>query len=321
MEWFRKANMTFFRWIESFMNLEGSKKRKAKPASIERIKGRITLKDLAKKVVVITGGGSGIGRMLVKLFVQEGSQVVALDNHPGRLAEVKEEIEKSGGSIEIRPVDVTDYEAMESLANDLIETKGGVDVLVNNAGVGHGGPIKDIKIEDWRWVVNTNLMGPINGIKVFLPHMIERRSGHIMNISSANGLFPLPYTSPYASTKFALRALSEILQYEVAQYGVGVTTVHPGMIKDTHLLDHGRPDNEDGPKIQRIADRVGYDLEKAGKAMVKAVRANKARLRVPWTGSGIYQWLYESFPNLWRWVMVFTANRITAMGAGKGTNN
>ncbi len=181
------------------------------------------MKELNGKTVLITGAASGIGRQLAHAFAAEGSRVVAVDiNEEGCRATAAELTGACSYAL-----DVTDAAAAVELAKTVEREVGPLDILVNCAGIVFLSEIADTSLEEWHRIIDINLMGPIHLISAFLPGMYERRSGHVVNISSGAGLFPLPTLGAYTTTKFALVGLGETLYMEARGHGVGVTTICP----------------------------------------------------------------------------------------------
>ena len=179
------------------------------------------IKDFRDKVVVITGAGSGIGRATALAFAGEGADLVLADIHNERLAEVAAAVSAKGARAITRHVDVADKTQVDAFAASVLSARGQVDILFNNAGVGVAGALVDTDIADYEWIFSVNYWGVLYGIKAFLPHMIGRRYGHVVNTASAAGLCALPNMSAYCSTKFAVVGLSETLRAEVRRYGIG----------------------------------------------------------------------------------------------------
>ena len=133
--------------------------------------------------------------------------------------------------------DVTDREQVQKLIDTTVETYGQVDVLLNNAGLMPLAPMERLKVEEWEQMLDVNLKGTLYGIAAALPHMKERKSGQIINVSSVYGHKVAPGAAVYCATKFAVRALSEGLRQEVKPYNIRTTVISPGAV-DTELLDH-----------------------------------------------------------------------------------
>ncbi len=238
------------------------------------------IKDFRNKVVVITGAGSGIGKASAEAFAAEGADVVITDIREDRLQEVSSGILARGGSALIKKVDVSDRTQVEDLASFAIKEKGRVDILFNNAGVAIGATFENTSIEEWEWIFSINFWGVLYGIKAFLPHMIERKYGHIVNTSSLAGLCSMPGMTAYSSTKFAVAGLGEALRAEVRKYGIGVSTICPGVI-NTRVVEDGRMHLRDGARANRqtVVDfyrNFGWPPERVAKAVLSAVRYNRS---------------------------------------------
>jgi NAD(P)-dependent dehydrogenase (short-subunit alcohol dehydrogenase family) len=183
------------------------------------------------KTAVVTGGGSGIGRATALALMKAGARVVIADIDEDRLKTVCSEGSALGGEIVAFRADVSKLDDVQGLFDKSISTMGQVDIIMNNAGVHISGPVEKIPIADWEWIVGINLWGVINGVNVFLPHMLERESGYIVNTASIAGLSGvLDASIPYTMTKFAVMGLSESLAVYLRPKGVGVSVVCPGLV-------------------------------------------------------------------------------------------
>jgi NAD(P)-dependent dehydrogenase (short-subunit alcohol dehydrogenase family) len=178
---------------------------------------------------VVTGGASGIGRGIAEALLGAGARVVIADIDEGPLAQTAEEI----GAHPVR-VDVSSLESVQNLADQTVSALGGVDIVVNNAGVGPFARIAELTMDDWRWIIDVNLYGVIHGVHVFLP-LLEANSdgGHIVNTSSMSAFTPFETLGSYAVTKFGVTALTEVLQTELASAGsrVKATLLVPGSVR------------------------------------------------------------------------------------------
>lgn len=181
------------------------------------------------KTVLITGGAGGIGLCAAREFARKGYAVVLTDIDQDKL-------EAAGASlpgeckVATYVVDVRDREQVEALAAKVLERFGALDVLVNNAGVGYHGELASTPLETWKLLVDVNFWGPLHHIYAFLPSMVERGGGAIVNVSSGQAFIRMPTWGAYACIKSALGAFSEILHFEVRKKGVHVSTVYPFMV-------------------------------------------------------------------------------------------
>jgi len=187
------------------------------------------------KRVLVTGAASGIGRATAIACARRGARLFLTDLNAAPLDAVADEI---GGAVEyVEALDISDYDAVAAMAGEIHAAHGSLDVVMNIAGIAVWGEVDTLAHEQWRRVVDVNLMGPIHVIESFLPAMIAAgRGGHLVNVSSAAGLFGLPWHAPYSATKFGLRGLSEVLRFDLRRHDIGVSLVCPGAV-ETGLVD------------------------------------------------------------------------------------
>jgi NAD(P)-dependent dehydrogenase (short-subunit alcohol dehydrogenase family) len=185
---------------------------------------------------VVTGAGSGLGRAFSFELSRRGGRVLCADIDEAAARRTAAEI---GSAAAAARCDVARVEEVEALATRADELWGGVDVVINNAGVAVGGPVGEVPLDDWRWIVGINLWGVIYGCHVFAPRLRRQGSGHILNVASAAGLLSPPGMAPYNTTKAAVIALSETLRAELRDAGVGVTVLCP-MFFRTNIAQSAR---------------------------------------------------------------------------------
>jgi NAD(P)-dependent dehydrogenase (short-subunit alcohol dehydrogenase family) len=185
--------------------------------------------DFPGKVAVITGGASGIGLATGKALAARGANLVLVDVEAGALERASAALRQQFPvRVETRVCDVSDYQAMLALAEDVVAAMGGVHIVFNNAGVAVGGPIAEMSHDDWRWIIDVDLWGPIHGVEAFLPHLrASGEGGHIAFTASFAGLVPNVGLGPYCVAKYGVVALAEVLQKELRDEGIGVSVLCP----------------------------------------------------------------------------------------------
>jgi NAD(P)-dependent dehydrogenase (short-subunit alcohol dehydrogenase family) len=195
-------------------------------------------KTVTAKRTLITGAASGIGRATAIEAANRGAQVFITDINDAPLQAVAEEIRAAGGSVAYaKALDVSDHAAVAAMADEIHADHGSLDIVMNIAGIAVWGTVDRLSHEQWRRCVDVNLMGPIHVLECFVPAMIAaRRGGHVVNVSSAAGLFGLPWHAPYSATKFGLRGISEVLRFDLRRHDIGVSLVCPGAV-DTGLVN------------------------------------------------------------------------------------
>jgi NAD(P)-dependent dehydrogenase (short-subunit alcohol dehydrogenase family) len=191
---------------------------------------------MSEQRVFITGGASGLGRAIALRFAQAGWRVCIADVNDARGAETLQALAPLTPHAHYLRCDVTREEELLAVAGWLESHWGGVDVVVNNAGVAQAGAIEDVALSDWQWILDINLLGVVRGCKVFTPLFKRQRHGHFVNVASMAGLLDVPMMSSYNATKAAVVSLSETLQNELADDNIGVSLVCPSFFK-TNLTD------------------------------------------------------------------------------------
>lgn len=193
----------------------------------------MALASFSGKQCFITGAGSGIGRATAVAVAGRGATVHLTDVNATGLGETAATIARAGGSVGVaRAIDLREHDAVLALAAEVHAAHGSVDAVMNVAGISTWGAIERLSHEDWTEVIDVNLVGPISVLEAFVPAMIEAgRGGHVVNVSSAAGLFGLPWHAPYSASKFGLRGVSEVLRFDLRRHDIGVSLVCPGGVR------------------------------------------------------------------------------------------
>ncbi|MDP9823205.1 SDR family oxidoreductase [Nocardioides massiliensis] len=193
---------------------------------------RPDLRSLRNRAVFITGAASGIGRATALRAAADGARLYLTDLRAGDLEQTVAEIRASGGQVDyFRAGDISDYETVRAMGEEITAAHGAMDVVMNIAGISSWGTVQSLDHARWRAMVEVNLMGPIHVIETFLPPMIDAgRGGHLVNVSSAAGLIGMPWHAAYSASKFGLRGVSEVLRFDLHRHGIGVSLVCPGAV-------------------------------------------------------------------------------------------
>lgn len=236
------------------------------------------LRDVKDRSVLVTGSASGIGRAAAIAFARAGARLLLLnDIDEAGLEETARAIEALGCKTHLLPADVSDGTAVREMVASAIDIAGGLDILVNVAGVVSFCPFEILEAEDWDYELDIDLWGVINTVSAAYPHMIERGAGHIVNVASASGLFdPVLYLAPYATAKYGVVGLSEALMLEGRVHNVGVSCVCPGSV-ETPIKDRIRTKGftEEVSKLTRHVFTITSRPEDTARAMVRAVERDR----------------------------------------------
>jgi NAD(P)-dependent dehydrogenase (short-subunit alcohol dehydrogenase family) len=216
----------------------------------------------AGKRCFLTGAASGIGRATALKLAADGAELFLTDVNAEGLAETVADARALGAKVSAhRALDISDYEQVAAFAADIHSSIGGttpaMDVVMNIAGVSAWGTVSHLSHTHWEKMVSINLMGPIHVIETFVPPMVAAgRGGHLVNVSSAAGLVALPWHAAYSASKYGLRGVSEVLRFDLARHGIGVSVVVPGAVKTplVQTVEIAGVDREH-PQVRKWIDR------------------------------------------------------------------
>lgn len=261
------------------------------------------------KIVLITGATSGIGRATAVRLAEAGYRVFGAGRKPESLRALEQE------GVEALPLDITRSASIAEARSEIVIRTGGhgVDILVNNAGFGVATPIELATDDDWRRQFETNVFGLAAVTRAFLPEMRKRGSGRIINISSINGRFTLPFLGLYNASKYAVESLSDALRMEIAGAGIRVVLVEPGPTRSefadraaSHLATLDQTSSPYAAQLERVASiQAQFDKRSATADSVAAVIERAARARRPSAryvapaSAGVLLWLMTRLPTRW----------------------
>ncbi len=212
------------------------------------------------EIAVITGGASGIGRSTALALARRGADIALADVHDARLSEVANEVSALGRRVLATRCDVSVDADVDALARLVEQSLGPADIVMNNAGVVLRGALEEIELSDWQWIMGINFFGVVRGIRAFLPGMVVRRHGYIVNTGSVSGLVALTGEgAPYIASKFGVVGLTEALALYARPLGIGVSLLCPGGVR-TNLAETSRSIGMT-PERQRSETRLAQAVQ------------------------------------------------------------
>jgi NAD(P)-dependent dehydrogenase (short-subunit alcohol dehydrogenase family) len=243
------------------------------------------MKDLAGRTAFITGGASGVGLGMAKVFTAAGMQVVIADIRQDHLDQAMAHFAGTNFRVHALRLDVADRTAFARAADEAERVFGPVHIVCNNAGINMFAPMDECTFDDWDWIMGTNLGGVINGIQTFIPRLkAHGEGGHIVNTASMAAFITGPGAGIYTASKFAVRGLTESLRWNLAPLNIGVSVLCPGLVNSAiYESDKVRPEalsRNVGPVDQafmsRLADihKVGMDPVEVGEKVLAGIRRN-----------------------------------------------
>lgn len=274
---------------------------------------------LLGRTVLVTGAAGGIGRASAIAAAASGARLIVTDIKADELAATVAVIAGSGADVlTSEVVDLTDHDAVTAFGERVHTDHGSVDVIMNVAGTSTWGSVDRLTHDDWREMVEVDLMGPINVIETFVPQMISAgRGGHLVNVSSAAGLLGLPWHAAYSAAKFGIRGVSEVLRFDLEPHGIGVTLVCPGAV-DTPLVETVRivGIDRDHPAVREMTTRFRRRAKSAQDVagMIVAAVEGDRYLVITSREIKLAYWLKWWCPPLYRRVMRRLNRELTSVG-------
>ena len=242
------------------------------------------MKGFAGKVAVVTGAGSGIGQALAFELARSGAKVAICDVNTDGLADTEKRLKAIGASVKADWLDVSERERFIAYAEEVNDHFGKVNQIYNNAGIAFVGDVEISQFSEIERVMDVDFWGVVNGTKAFLPHLIASGDGHVINVSSAFGLFAVPGQAAYNSAKFAVRGFTEALYQEMALAGhpVKVTTVFPGGVKTSFIRNMTTAEALGAVDVVKFSTKRLWTTSphKAAQVILHGVPKNRARVLI-----------------------------------------
>lgn len=252
------------------------------------------------KVCIVTGAASGIGRALCEQLAASGARVVATDINRKLLESAMAPQIDQSRSVNAIPLDVTDHEAFRQVIESTVAREGRLDYIFNNAGIATSGEVRDLSIDHWRSNLAVNLHGVVSGSTLAYKVMARQGFGHIVNISSIEGLIPFPLTVPYVTSKFAVMGLSKGLRVEGSDIGVKTSVVCPGFVS-TAIFESAEMVGINRERLMELAakpwERFSVTPEECARIILKGVARNKAIIPVTLMARVMW-WLARLLPEM-----------------------
>lgn len=249
---------------------------------VKSLLGRSSEYEFKDKIVLITGGSRGLGLVLAREFAAEGARLVICARDEDELERARIDLESRGAEVMIYRCDVTNRTDVLEMVAAIESRLGGVDVLVNNAGVIQMGPLEVMTHADFEKAMNAHFWGPLNTMMAVLPRMRQKKSGRIVNISSISGKVSVPHLVPYSASKFALTGLSKGMRTELLKDGIAVTTICPGLMRTGSPRNAGfKGKHREEYAWFSISDALpllSVSAESAARQIVNACRRGRAEL-------------------------------------------
>ncbi len=255
------------------------------------------MKTIAGKTVLLTGATGGIGVFIARILAKEHATVISVSRSKEKLDRISDEVEAAGGRGIGIPFDISKVEELSVLVQQINQCAGSIDILINNAAIEKYRPFQNYSLQEIQSMLTTNLVAGMELTRLLLPSMIDRNSGHIVNIASGSGKKGAPYNSVYSATKAGLIMWTDALRQELADTKVGVSVICPGYTRAGMFLQFGLPT----PSLARLSEPTDVAI-----AVLRAIKQNQGEVMLdglltrllfsniqlfPHFGDAIYRWI------------------------------
>jgi len=261
--------------------------------------------DINGKTVLVTGASSGMGAAISKAIAKAGGRVLLLARREDELRRVADEIKQAGGEAQIYPVDLANSSSVMEVAQRIKAEVGTPDIIVNNAGSGKWRFIEETSPEEAVQMMAVPYFAAFFVTRAFMPEMLKRNSGHIVNISSVGSRFVWPGATAYLAARWAVRGFTEALRADLYHTGIDVTLYESGVVQSTYW-EHNPGSQERVPKMGLLVPTL--TPEQVGAAIVRGVERNKRLVVIPFMMRMTY-WQHAVVPWLVQWLMTVTGYR------------
>jgi len=270
-----------------------------------------------RKHAIVTGAASGLGRAIAVELARQGWHLALADVNEQGSQETLNQVNAAGGQGQVERLDVTSPDAWRALRDKLEVEWPNLDLLVNNAGVGVGGEVGKLPLDDWHWIINVNLYGAIYGCHTMIDWMkTNPRGAHIVNIASMAAIVSSPAMAPYNVTKAGMLSLSETLYGELKPYNIGVTGVCPAFFP-TNIIRSGRFQSEEQRNAAaQLMSASRATAEHVARRIVRAIERNQLYVMVPRVAV-VFWWLKRLMPRALLKLVARRNTRATAAAAAK----
>ena len=260
-----------------------------------------------QKTAVVTGAASGIGRALAKELAKAGCHLALADVNIQELKQTHSLLTDISPKVSIYELDVADKSAVHTFADQVIKDFGGVQIVINNAGVSMNSPVQQLRYEDFEWIMGINFWGMVYGTKAFLPHLLQQEESWLANVSSIFGIIGVITQSSYNASKFAIRGFTEALRQEVRGSSLAISSIHPGGIQ-TNIARWGRYEESFVSEAEKQSLIENFDKiartrpERAAQVILRGMRKKKKRILVG-NDARFLDIIARLFPTRYDWVI------------------